>query len=70
MSKKVSKPPIGVMPEVLWIEKRIQELTRAISEYVEHALNNSAMIDKKVAVWAYELSRLTNDYNKIGEETK
>ncbi len=29
------RPPLGVIPHALWIDKRKQELARAISEYVQ-----------------------------------
>lgn len=33
MKKKIQKPPLGVMPKYIWLEKRMMELTRAIYEY-------------------------------------
>lgn len=32
------KPPVGVIPKQIWIEKRIEELQRAIKEYAEAGL--------------------------------
>jgi hypothetical protein len=29
------KPPLGIMPRYLWIEKRIQDLAEAIGRYIE-----------------------------------
>lgn len=65
-----AKQPTGPQPEVIWIEKRIAELSRAINEYVQYADDNGAMINKMVAKWADELSRLMSDYNKISEVEK
>lgn len=32
------RPPLGVMPHWIWVEKRINELGRAIAEYVTEGL--------------------------------
>lgn len=48
------KPPVGLMPERVWITKRVQALLGAISRYVE-----ADKIDSSVTMWVEELSRLT-----------
>jgi len=34
ISPQPPKPPLGVMPETIWLEHRADELSRAIREYV------------------------------------
>ena len=34
ISFEIKKPPLGVMPKEIWIEKRKLDLSRAINEYV------------------------------------
>ncbi len=46
------KPPLGVMPKDIWIEKRIQELSRAIHEYTNQGLNEN------IGEWINELRDL------------
>jgi len=50
-----AKPPIGIMPEWLWKEKRIEELTQAISRQIE--VNNY----KNISVWSQEISKLSTE---------
>jgi hypothetical protein len=47
-----SKPPLGVIPQKIWKEHRIQELTRAIYEYA--SLGNYILI----MPWVEELREL------------
>jgi hypothetical protein len=47
-----SKPPLGVIPQKIWKEHRIQELTRAIYEYA--SVGNYILI----MPWVEELREL------------
>ena len=49
------KPPLGVMPQRIWKEQRIAELTRAIRAYSE------AYFTDEVVKWAAELLQLTSE---------
>ncbi|MGJ1352370.1 hypothetical protein ACR79P_08385 [Sphingobacterium spiritivorum] len=35
MKKEVEKPPIGVVPDYIWKEQRIKELSAAIARFLE-----------------------------------
>ena len=48
----MNKPPLGVMPKIIWIEKRICELTRAIDEYCQ--IGEYSTVKK----WVKELDEL------------
>jgi hypothetical protein len=53
---KHEKPPLGIMPRYIWIEKRIEDLQRAIKEYIDAGL---AIHEE----WVTELNEYVN--NKI-----
>jgi len=53
------KPPLGVMPQNIWKEKRIEELSRAIHEYIKDGRFDPALI------WINELQKLV--YEKLKE---
>lgn len=54
---KKQKPPLGVMPRQIWLEKRMQELSRAIYERML-----AGIIDENVNEWSADLSNLMSDY--------
>ena len=53
--KITAKPPLGVIPQRLWKEKRIAELARAIGDY---ALNGHTA---KTIEWSAELLQLASE---------
>lgn len=53
-------PPIGVMPARIWKEKRMQELARAIHEYVSGGYLSGGCADC-VANWSHELFHLAEE---------
>jgi len=50
MAAYSEKPPIGIEPEFIWRERRIEELIRAISRYVSQHIYAECMV-----AWAKEL---------------
>lgn len=56
------KPPIGVMPRKLWLEIRIQDLHRAVNEYIQ------AGIFEPVDGWLKELSELIDVRERIDKD--
>ena len=53
------KPPIGIVPERIWKQKRAEELTKAISRYVsERHYGNS---EHTIIAWCHELEGLVRD---------
>lgn len=52
-----SRPPLGVMPTDIWIQKRKQDLTRAIHEYVAARIET-----KSILMWIEELRDLVERY--------
>lgn len=53
----MKKPPIGLRPEIIWIEGRAEEIRDAISRYVEAEID----IPWK---WIEELTRLESQIQK------
>lgn len=51
-TEATKKPPIGVMPRQLWQETRVQDLTRAIHEYIKEGRFQPA------EKWVMELAEL------------
>jgi hypothetical protein len=47
-----AKPPLGVMPQQIWMEKRAKELARAIHQYID------AGMYEPVDEWVEELDEL------------
>lgn len=58
-NKQYVKPSIGIMPHKIWIELRIQELSKALVRYATDANidNKDCMID-----WSKELADLLSGY--------
>lgn len=56
------KPPLGIMPEFYFERSRIQDLCRAISEYVGECRQTP-----KLKVWSEELSERVSKYNKLNK---
>lgn len=59
MKKTKQKPPMGVMPQKLWLEDRIQELTRVMHEYAR--INNFEPLQK----WLCELEQRLIDREEL-----
>lgn len=58
--KFYAKPPIGIMPHKIWLELRIQELSKALTRYATKIGE-----DKKCMIeWSEELTMLLNEYFK------
>jgi hypothetical protein len=53
------KPPLGVMPQRIWKEQRIMDLSRAIHEYA--GLSNLAGDPGLLVKWSAELLQLTSE---------
>ena len=51
----MKKPLLGVMPEIIWLEKRIDELAKAIYQYTKIGDYNTSH------KWAWELHRRYKD---------
>lgn len=51
-----AKLPLGVMPRKIWLEKRIEDLTRAIHEYAQTSDWNPLL------AWTIELEELLNQH--------
>lgn len=60
---KKRKPPLGVMPELIWKEIKLQELLRAITEYT-----NSGLLVRHE--WIDEFERLNNELYSEGKSVK
>jgi len=50
--KTLTKPPLGVMPQQIWMEKRAKDLARAIHQYID------AGMYEPVDEWVEELDEL------------
>ena len=53
------KPPIGIMPEYIWKEQRVVELTATIARYEQD--ENAEKYLSKIKEWKRELSRLLRE---------
>lgn len=64
------KPPLGVMPQRIWKEKRIAELARAITEY--EAAPGAPFAGTSTVPWATELLQLVSelDANRKAKEVQ
>lgn len=62
----VQKPPLGAMPRQIHMEKRISELTRAISEYIEEGRWEFPSVDD----WLLELMELLRTYRRLYHENQ
>ena len=51
------KPPLGVMPEWLWIEKRIQELIDVIQRY--ESVGGRERDNNTIIKWCHEVAELS-----------
>lgn len=58
-----SKPPIGVMPHIIWLEKRITELSRALYEYFMNGY-----YDDNTYKWLMELYNVYRQRDRYIEE--
>jgi len=65
MPNAVEKPPLGVMPHIIWLEKRITELSRAFYEYT-----SIGIYDNTKRAWLYELYNLYHQRERYLEEHK
>lgn len=73
---KVLLPPIGVKPYWFTMNKRIKELSDAISRYMEflccnlHAISDSRKEEyfKLIKGWNQEINLLLNDYEMMDKE--
>lgn len=59
MYQQEKKPPIGIMPERIWKQKRAEELTEAIARYVSARVYENA--ERTVIAWCHELESLVRD---------
>ena len=59
MYPQKEKPPIGIMPERIWKQKRAEELTEAIARYVSARDYENA--ERTVIAWCHELEGLVPD---------
>jgi hypothetical protein len=59
---EVTRPPLGVLPNWVWVERRKLELALAIGRYAEHAQNDpnadQSALMARAATWAGELTFL------------
>jgi hypothetical protein len=53
------KPPIGIVPEIIWKQDRFIELGQAIQRRIEHTL-------KIPAEWVEEYNRLDEEVHLLG----
>jgi len=53
------KPPIGIMPERIWKQKRAEELAEAIARYVSARSYHGA--ERTIIAWCHELDGLVRD---------
>jgi len=58
----MKKPPLGVTPEYIWRQARMDELTRACRDYLEYAQVTGEPITDTVGKWAEELMRLSIEH--------
>lgn len=58
-----SKPPLGVMPHIIWLEKRITELSRALYEYF-----TNGYYDDNTYKWLMELYNVYRQRDRYIEE--
>lgn len=58
----MKKPPIGIIPEIIWKEQRIQDIDAAINRYQEAGL----AINTK---WIYERNKLIYDIKFRNDNT-
>lgn len=58
-----SKPALGVMPHINWLEKRITELSRALYEYF-----NNGYYDDNTYKWLMELYNVYRQRDRYIEE--
>lgn len=53
-----SIPPVGLIPQWVWIEQRINEIFLAVNRYVE--------VGKEIPLeWIKEYNKLIKEYNKL-----
>ena len=60
----VEKPPLGIMPERIWKQRRAEELTDAIFRYIY-----AQSYDKIKKMWLSELEGLINDLANTPQST-
>lgn len=58
-----SKPPLGVIPHIIWLEKRITELSRALYEYF-----TNGYYDDNTYKWLMELYNVYRQRDRYIEE--
>ena len=63
-----SKPPLGVMPHTIWLEKRITELSRALYEHFTNGYYNDATYGWLMEL--YNIYRLRDKYVDEQQEVK
>ena len=56
-----SKPPLGIIPEKLWLEQRIQDLSEAVLRYVKDGL----FISTSVETWIEEIQHHTVRHKEL-----
>lgn len=59
MNSEEQKPPIGIMPERIWKQKRAEELTQAIARYVFAREYRDTR--RTIITWCHELESLVRD---------
>lgn len=59
MNFEEQKPPIGIMPERIWKQKRVEELAQAIARYVSAREYKDSQ--RTIIAWCHELESLVRD---------
>ena len=54
----VKKPPLGAVPQVLWMEQRMQDLARAINDYISEGYYN----EPNIQIWMDDLRNVMDVY--------
>lgn len=58
--KEEDKPPVGVMPRNIWLEKRRDDLSRAVTEYFAYYAKTGKEQDwAMISRWVAELALIT-----------
>lgn len=63
MGINLGKPPLGLVPEFYYERARIQEICRAISDYVGEIRQ-----EPRLEVWVDELKKRISIYNRLNSK--
>lgn len=54
----LEKPPIGIIPKKIWIEQRINEIRRAVNEYINAGMRVNVE-------WIEEYNQLLKELKEV-----